>query len=125
MTTLVGRGHELAVLLHLLNPPGDHERRLIFVAGEAGIGKTRLVEEALRGEALSGTRCQALPDAASLTRRGRGAARLLPGAKCSRSERAGQLERRRGTRPTSPGGHRFSRPRDSLPGDPRQSVSIP
>jgi DNA-binding winged helix-turn-helix (wHTH) protein/predicted ATPase len=42
--TLVGRDRELAVLDRSLQDAQHGERRLIFVAGEAGIGKTTLVE---------------------------------------------------------------------------------
>ena len=48
-TTLVGRDTELARLHALFTTAAAGERRLVFVTGEAGIGKTTLVEAFLAG----------------------------------------------------------------------------
>src|SRR4051812_48946663 len=42
---LVGRGEELAVLTHCWNQAAEGQRRLVVVAGDAGIGKTRAAAE--------------------------------------------------------------------------------
>jgi len=50
---LVGREAELVQLRHLLERALRGERQMVFVTGEAGIGKTTLVETFLRGLASS------------------------------------------------------------------------
>ena len=42
---LVGRKRELQVLKQLLNAASDGHGRLVLISGEAGIGKTALVED--------------------------------------------------------------------------------
>lgn len=44
---LVGRNDELAALRALLEGALDRKRHLVFVTGEAGIGKTALVDAVL------------------------------------------------------------------------------
>ncbi|MGY1617413.1 BTAD domain-containing putative transcriptional regulator [Geodermatophilus sp. SYSU D00691] len=53
---LVGRGEELAVIGRLLAGTAAGHGRVLLVAGEPGVGKTRLAEEAARLAAASGTR---------------------------------------------------------------------
>jgi class 3 adenylate cyclase/tetratricopeptide (TPR) repeat protein len=50
-TELVGRDTELATLRHAVADVANGSGRLVFVTGEAGVGKTRLVAEARRAEA--------------------------------------------------------------------------
>jgi predicted ATPase len=45
---LVGRGGDLAVLASLIDAVGGGARQALVLEGEAGIGKTRLVVEAIR-----------------------------------------------------------------------------
>lgn len=42
---MVGRDKELATLIHLVEQTARGQGRLVFISGEAGIGKSRLVEE--------------------------------------------------------------------------------
>jgi DNA-binding CsgD family transcriptional regulator/tetratricopeptide (TPR) repeat protein len=42
---LFGRDHELAVLLRALADSEDGQARMVWIGGEAGVGKTRLAEE--------------------------------------------------------------------------------
>jgi DNA-binding winged helix-turn-helix (wHTH) protein len=51
----VGRVAELAELQRLLGLVARQERRIVFVTGQAGIGKTALVDEFLRRAAANGT----------------------------------------------------------------------
>ncbi len=51
---LIGRRGELAVLKQGLNAAKGGERRILFVEGEAGIGKSRLVEEIVRSADAAG-----------------------------------------------------------------------
>jgi class 3 adenylate cyclase len=56
LTPLVGRDEELELLLRWWRHVQDGEGRVVFLSGEAGIGKSRLsraFEERLRGEALT------------------------------------------------------------------------
>jgi len=53
---LVGRGDEFAVLQSAATALNTHEARLIYLDGEAGIGKTRLVREFARSMELAGLR---------------------------------------------------------------------
>lgn len=46
-TRIVGRTGELQVLTHLLESVPEAPSRIVFVEGEAGIGKTRLIDEAI------------------------------------------------------------------------------
>lgn len=48
MTRLVGRARELSVLRHRLDLASSGEGGMVFLVGEAGIGKTRLMEELSR-----------------------------------------------------------------------------
>jgi DNA-binding SARP family transcriptional activator/tetratricopeptide (TPR) repeat protein len=54
VTTLVGRGDELATLISLVEESGAGAARACFIWGPAGIGKTRLLDEACSIAALSG-----------------------------------------------------------------------
>src|SRR5262245_34200322 len=51
-TTFVGRQAELARLDECLRRAAEGSRQLVFVTGEAGIGKTTIVEEFLRAASL-------------------------------------------------------------------------
>ena len=52
--TFVGRGRELARLDECLRQAARGARQIVFVTGEAGIGKTTLAEEFLRSPAVAG-----------------------------------------------------------------------
>lgn len=52
----VGRGAELAALVAALESAVHGEPAVVLVGGEAGVGKTRLVEEAAERARASGTR---------------------------------------------------------------------
>ena len=49
VTPMVGRNHELELLRRLLSEAGTGRGQVVGVAGEAGIGKSRLVSELRRG----------------------------------------------------------------------------
>ena len=51
-TRFVGRTEELVRLDDALNGVAGRTRRVVLVAGEAGVGKTRLIEELARSRAL-------------------------------------------------------------------------
>ena len=52
---LVGRGEPMARLVALLERTGDsHQRRLVVLSGEPGIGKTRLLREFAAWAAANG-----------------------------------------------------------------------
>src|SRR6476469_5161586 len=53
---LVGREAELAALMAALGSAVDSEPAVVLVGGEAGVGKTRLVEEAAARARSAGTR---------------------------------------------------------------------
>jgi predicted ATPase len=44
---LVGREYEQSLLVDLLETRSDERPGVIFIAGEAGIGKSRLIDESL------------------------------------------------------------------------------
>src|SRR5262245_33221683 len=54
----VGRTDELALLKRSMNESASGRGRIVFIEGEAGIGKTRLVEEVLAGAEQRGFRIQ-------------------------------------------------------------------
>src|SRR5687768_9905932 len=53
-TPFVGRERELALLLERLGAAGDGQGGVVFVAGEPGIGKTRLLEELVEQARIAG-----------------------------------------------------------------------
>jgi DNA-binding SARP family transcriptional activator len=53
---LVGRAQELSAIATRIKEPRESGARISVIAGEAGIGKTRLLEEILRSAAVTGTR---------------------------------------------------------------------
>jgi predicted ATPase len=55
---LIGRGSQLEKLLHLMQQGCAGQGQTVLVTGEAGIGKSRLVTEALKR--LSSARLQAV-----------------------------------------------------------------
>ena len=64
LTPLVGRGEELALLLGAWQQARNGDGRVVVVAGEAGIGKSRLVRvlrEQLEGERYTALRYQCSP----------------------------------------------------------------
>ncbi len=50
----IGRQQELALLHGYIGAAANGHARLVFVTGETGIGKTRLLEEAARHAATNG-----------------------------------------------------------------------
>lgn len=62
MAGLVGRDHELSLLLELLGRVGSGPPGIVLVTGEAGAGKTRLVDEALQVLSRPELRGEARPD---------------------------------------------------------------
>ena len=57
MTVFVGRSQELAVLAGALKRAGQGPGGVLLLDGEAGIGKTRLLEVVLAGRAFQGLCC--------------------------------------------------------------------
>src|SRR4051794_6466605 len=53
---LVGRDVELATLLEAFESAVDHQPAVVLLGGEAGVGKTRLVEEAMQRAREAGAR---------------------------------------------------------------------
>ena len=62
MAALVGRDGELSLLLGLLGRVDSDRPGIVFVTGEAGAGKTRLIDEALRAQSRPVLRGEARPD---------------------------------------------------------------
>src|ERR1700704_7037828 len=99
---LVGRGTELNELLAALERAAGGAGGLAFVEGEAGIGKTFLLQEALAGAEAMGFRCfagsaeelechrpfGAIAESLGIGRRGRGPAVTFPGEEERRTELA-------------------------------------
>ncbi len=65
MAALIGRDYELSLLLDLSGRADSQQPGVVFVAGEAGAGKSRLVDEALRRLSRPVLRGEALADSPS------------------------------------------------------------